>query len=135
VISAPRPEHIAETQPTTITVEIDGRRIPVKVFDPSRRAAPKAPGHGPGAHHHVGMGLDAINSPMQGTILQILVEVGQEISVGDPVCILEAMKMENRIHANRDGVVKEIAVRAGQVVEMDQVLVVIGEDEEQEPGA
>ena len=62
---------------------------------------------------------------MQGTILQVLVEPGQEVDAGQVVVILEAMKMENHIVASRDGVVSELPVQAGQVVETGQTLAVI----------
>ena len=62
---------------------------------------------------------------MQGTILKVLVEKGQEIRAGEVVCILEAMKMENHIASSRDGEVTELPIRAGQVVETGQTLAVI----------
>ena len=58
---------------------------------------------------------------MQGTILKVLVEKGQEIRAGEVVCILEAMKMENHIASTRDGEVTELPIHAGQVVETGQV--------------
>jgi biotin carboxyl carrier protein len=66
-----------------------------------------------------------IRAPMQGTILKVLVEKGQEIRAGEVVCILEAMKMENHIASTRDGEVTELPIHAGQVVETGQVLAVI----------
>jgi biotin carboxyl carrier protein len=62
---------------------------------------------------------------MQGTILQVLVEEGQEIEAGQVVVILEAMKMENHIAAPREGVIAELPVSAGQVVETGQTIAVI----------
>jgi acetyl-CoA/propionyl-CoA carboxylase biotin carboxyl carrier protein len=53
----------------------------------------------------------------------VTVEEGQELKIGDVVCILEAMKMENHIAATRDGVVTSIRVVAGDVVDNGQVLV------------
>jgi biotin carboxyl carrier protein len=79
---------------------------------PSRHSA-----HG-GDHVH-----SVIAAPMQGTILRVLVEPGQEIQAGDVVCILEAMKMENAIPAPREGVVTEIPVQAGQNVQPGDPLV------------
>jgi acetyl-CoA/propionyl-CoA carboxylase biotin carboxyl carrier protein len=64
-----------------------------------------------------------IAAPMQGTILRVLVEPGQEIQAGDVVCILEAMKMENAIPAPRAGVVTEIPAQAGQNVQPGDPLV------------
>jgi acetyl-CoA/propionyl-CoA carboxylase biotin carboxyl carrier protein len=112
---------------TTIVVEVEGHRIPVRLHDRSRRAAPKAPATGAGAAHHRGGG--AINAPMQGTILQVLVEEGATVEEGQAVCILEAMKMENHIQSSDAGVVSEILVKPGQVVDTNQTLIVITAEE------
>ena len=53
------------------------------------------------------------------------VEVGQTVKVGDALCIVEAMKMMNRIEADKAGVVKAILVNDGETVEFDQPLIVI----------
>jgi acetyl-CoA/propionyl-CoA carboxylase biotin carboxyl carrier protein len=110
--------------PVRLVVEVDGHRVPVSVFgDDIRRppAAPAASGHG-----HAGPGAgDVILAPMQGTILKVMVEAGQQIGAGDTVCILEAMKMENHITATREGMVVEVVVSNGDVVDNGQPLVVI----------
>jgi acetyl-CoA/propionyl-CoA/long-chain acyl-CoA carboxylase, biotin carboxylase, biotin carboxyl carrier protein len=62
---------------------------------------------------------------MQGTIVKVLVEKGQEVQAGDVVCILEAMKMENHIATTREGTVSDLPIRAGQVVDTGAVLAVI----------
>ena len=110
-------------RPADILVEVDGRRVPVRIFDERREIAPRSPSSH-GAHHgeHV---HGEITAPMQGTILKVLVEKGQEIRAGEVVCILEAMKMENHIASTRDGEVTELPIRAGQVVETGQTLAVI----------
>jgi acetyl-CoA/propionyl-CoA carboxylase biotin carboxyl carrier protein len=119
----PTPPPSAEGRPADILVEVDGRRVPVRIFDERREVAPRAPssasGHG-GEHVH-----GEIHAPMQGTILKVLVEKGQEIRAGEVVCILEAMKMENHIASTRDGEVTQLPIRAGQVVETGQTLAVI----------
>jgi biotin carboxyl carrier protein len=66
---------------------------------------------------------EPIKAPMPGLILKVLVENGQSIKKGDPVLILEAMKMENVFKAPADAVVKDIHVNAGQAVEKGQVLI------------
>jgi acetyl-CoA/propionyl-CoA carboxylase biotin carboxyl carrier protein len=114
----------APPQPVGLVVEVDGRRIPVRIFDDRLRTAPPAPvevGRGAGGD---GSGL-VVTAPMQGTILQVLVEPGQTIAPGDVVCILEAMKMENHVAATGEGTVQEVPVSAGQVVETGQVIAVI----------
>jgi acetyl-CoA/propionyl-CoA carboxylase biotin carboxyl carrier protein len=109
--------------PAELMVELEGRRVEVRIFD-HRRDTPPSPPVRRAAHHgeHV---HSVIVAPMQGTILRILVEEGQEIEAGDVVCILEAMKMENAVPAPREGVVSELAVEEGQVVQAGQTLVVI----------
>lgn len=75
----------------------------------------------------------AVPSPMVGTFYRSpapgakpFVEVGQSIKKGDPVCIVEAMKMMNQIEADKDGVVEAILVEDGEPVEFDQPMLIIG---------
>jgi acetyl-CoA/propionyl-CoA carboxylase biotin carboxyl carrier protein len=62
---------------------------------------------------------------MQGTIVKVLVEVGQSVEAGQSVVVLEAMKMENQIEADKSGVVKAINVSPGDTVGAGDVVVVI----------
>ena len=71
-------------------------------------------------------GAKTVNAPMPGTILKMSVKVGDTVKNGDLVCILEAMKMENNIDADRAGVVKQILVQQGATVMEGDVLIVIG---------
>jgi len=64
-------------------------------------------------------------APMPGTIMEILVSVGDEVKVDDEVVILEAMKMENPIVAPADGTVKEIKVKEEDKVDTNHVLIVL----------
>jgi propionyl-CoA carboxylase alpha chain len=64
-----------------------------------------------------------IISPMPGLVVAIEVSVGQEVKMGESVAIVEAMKMQNIIRAERDGVVKAVNVAAGASVAADEVLV------------
>ncbi|OOF86224.1 acetyl-CoA carboxylase biotin carboxyl carrier protein [Rodentibacter ratti] len=73
-----------------------------------------------------------VRSPMVGTFYRspspeakAFVDVGQSVKVGDTLCIVEAMKMMNRIEADKAGVVKAILVNDGEPVEFDQPLIVI----------
>ena len=123
-IEPPAPGASQDLAPATLVVEVGGRRVPVRIFDPAAQGPPKPPMTGAKASHthHAG---DVLSAPMQGTILEMMVEEGQEIAAGDVVCILEAMKMENHIVATRDGKVASIPVQAGQVVDTGQTLAVI----------
>ncbi|TNG95208.1 acetyl-CoA carboxylase biotin carboxyl carrier protein [Pasteurellaceae bacterium USgator11] len=74
----------------------------------------------------------AVRSPMVGTFYRspspeaaAFVEVGSVVKVGDALCIVEAMKMMNRIEADKAGVVKAILVNDGEAVEFDQSLIII----------
>jgi acetyl-CoA/propionyl-CoA carboxylase biotin carboxyl carrier protein len=72
-----------------------------------------------------GGGTGAIAVPMQGTIVKVLVAVGEKVEIGQAVCILEAMKMENHVNTDVAGEVKEIRVEPGQAVGAGDVVVVI----------
>jgi propionyl-CoA carboxylase alpha chain len=61
-------------------------------------------------------------SPMPGLVVSIEVEPGQEVKAGETLCIVEAMKMQNIIRAERDGVIKSVGVKAGDSVSADEVL-------------
>jgi biotin carboxyl carrier protein len=68
---------------------------------------------------------------MQGTVLSVAVAVGDSVTAGQVICIVEAMKMENEVHALRDGVVRELSVAPGQPVGTGQVICVVapGDDD------
>ncbi|PTQ85729.1 biotin carboxyl carrier protein [Trichococcus patagoniensis] len=68
---------------------------------------------------------DAMTSPMPGTILRLLVNIGDEVKENQPLMILEAMKMENEVVANHAGKVAGIHVNQGQVVNAGDALITI----------
>ena len=70
-------------------------------------------------------GSGNVEVPMQGTIVKVLVAVGDVVEAGQAVVVLEAMKMENQIAADMAGTVKEIKVAAGDTVGAGDVVVVI----------
>ena len=65
-------------------------------------------------------------SPMPGLVVSMDVELGQEVKAGEPVCVVEAMKMQNIIRAEADGVVKSVNAKAGDPVAADEILVEFG---------
>jgi len=69
--------------------------------------------------------VGSLNAPMPGKILGFLVEEGAEVELGDPVAILEAMKMENELKAPCDGTITTISVTTGTNVEKNQLLIEI----------
>ena len=67
-----------------------------------------------------------VTAPMPGDIIKIHVNAGQVVKVGDPLCVLDAMKMKNTIHAPQDGVIAQISVSEGQSVEYGVPLFKLG---------
>ncbi|MFC5829344.1 biotin carboxylase N-terminal domain-containing protein [Nonomuraea insulae] len=80
------------------------------------------PGDRPGA---AAAGDGVVRSPMPGTVLLVKAQQGEQVSEGQPLVVVEAMKMEHTVTAPCDGVVSELPVRAGQPVDMDAVLAVV----------
>lgn len=100
--------------------------VPAPVAAPAPAAAPakeEAPAPAPVAAPSAD-GKNVV-APMPGTVLKVLCSVGQAVKAGDTLFILEAMKMENEITAECDGVVKQILVGSSTVVNTDDVLAVI----------
>jgi acetyl-CoA/propionyl-CoA carboxylase, biotin carboxylase, biotin carboxyl carrier protein len=121
-----------------VDVEVNGRRFAVKLWVPASQAGavvagaaagaavaarPRRAGGGGGSAAAAASG--AVTVPMQGTIVKLLVEVGQEVEAGATVCVLEAMKMENNIVAEKAGTVTEVKVAAGDSVGSGDVVVII----------
>jgi acetyl-CoA/propionyl-CoA carboxylase biotin carboxyl carrier protein len=121
-----------------VDAEVDGRKYTVKLWVPdvpvavvasagAGRAA-AAPGRptAPTAHSSGGaVGAGAISVPMQGTIVKLMVAVGDAVTAGQAVCVLEAMKMENNILSEIDGTVTDVKVDVGQTVGAGDVVVVV----------
>jgi acetyl-CoA/propionyl-CoA carboxylase biotin carboxyl carrier protein len=108
-------------------VEVAGRRFEVRLLEPEppwAALARKRTERGRGAGGH-SAGKDAVVSPMQGTVLAVEVADGDTVAAGQVLCIVEAMKMENEVHAHRDGVIRELSVAAGQPVVTGQVICVV----------
>jgi acetyl-CoA/propionyl-CoA carboxylase biotin carboxyl carrier protein len=120
-----------------VDVEVNGRRFAVRVWVPEsqvgavaapvagagRAAAPRARRSGSSGGGAAGTG--EVTVPMQGTIVKVLVAEGDAVEVGQTVCVLEAMKMENNIAADRAGTVKDVKVEPGQSVGSGDVVVII----------
>ena len=117
------------------TVEVNGKRFDVKMWVPDTpmvamagagAAAPKKAARAAGSGGAGGgSGSGKVEVPMQGTIVKVLVEVGQAVEAGQAVVVLEAMKMENQITAEKAGTIKEIKVKAGDTVGSGDVVAVI----------
>jgi len=112
------------TRERVVAVEVDGRAFDVRLHTTEppwaslgrrRRERSAATGAGSGA----------IVSPMQGTILKVLVANGESVAAGQVICVVEAMKMENEIAASRDGIVTELGAAPGQGVTSGQLICVV----------
>ena len=127
-----------ETEPKVrrdIDVEVNGRRFGVTVWVPeSQMAAVVADGGGArtatkrrrsGGGSSAGAGSGDVTVPMQGTIVKVLVGLGDTVDVGQTVCVLEAMKMENNITAEKAGTVTDLKVGPGQSVGSGDVVATI----------
>ena len=83
-------------------------------------------GHEPTAARHTQVDHGAaIESPMPGTVIAVLASLGESVAVGQPVVVVEAMKMEHTLRASTDGVVTELLVQVGDRVALNQLLAVI----------
>lgn len=110
------------------TIEVNGKRFDVKMWVPEFASGPVAKAKKPtrGASGSGGAANSGdVAAPMQGTIVKVTVEVGQEVAVGDSVVVLEAMKMENQITAEKAGKVTKVNVKVGDKVGAGDILVVI----------
>ena len=118
-------------QPTVkreMSVEVDGKRFAVSMWvpDPSAAQVAGAPRRRQSrSGSSGGSGSGQVTVPMQGTIVKILVEVGDTVEAGDPICVLEAMKMENNIAAEKAGTVTEVRIAVGDSVGGGDVVAVV----------
>ncbi len=117
-----------------VDVEVNGKRFSVAMWVPESAmvAGPAASGATakPRTRRSAGggggaAGTGAIAAPMQGTMVKVEVAVGDEVTAGQVVCVLEAMKMENNVATDVAGTVAEVKVEAGQAVGSGDVVVVV----------
>ena len=115
---------------STYVVEVNGKRIEVKV--PATLGAPaagRAAGTAPKPTRRSRSGAtakapssNALQSPMQGTIVKVAVAEGDEVNEGDLVVVLEAMKMEQPLNAHRSGIVRNLTAQAGSTCSSGETL-------------
>ena len=134
--SAPAPQSRDPADPLVlreVTAEVDGRRYQVKLWVPDSGPAVAAAGGAKAAVHKprssgavaAPAGSGSVTVPMQGTIVKFEVAVGDAVEVGQTICILEAMKMENAVNTEKAGTVKEIKVAPGDSVGNGDVVALI----------
>ena len=136
-VAPPAPEPAEGAEPVArvlrdVTAEVDGRRYQVKLWVPDLGETVMASGgakSGAGPKRpkaaNAGSGSGTVAVPMQGTIVKVLVEVGDAVEVGQTVCVLEAMKMENNVNAEKAGTVTEVKVAPGESVGPGDVIAII----------
>ena len=117
----------ADAEPSQVhTVEIDGRRIEVALpASFGANGAPRKKKKRKGSGAKAAVSGDAVTSPMQGTVIKVNVEEGQEVTEGEVLLVLEAMKMENPVKAHKAGTVTGLAVEAGASTTKGSVLLEI----------
>ena len=118
--------------PVEVTVEGETFQVEVEGLPPPTPARPRrgriqpvdipAPPSPSRSSQTIALG-NVLRSPMPGRVISILVRPGDRVSVGDEVCVIEAMKMEQSIRAPRDGVIKEIHVQPMDTVSTDDPLI------------
>jgi acetyl-CoA/propionyl-CoA carboxylase, biotin carboxylase, biotin carboxyl carrier protein len=97
----------------TVVVEVAGKRIEVTLPAASAQPPPRRRG---ARQQAAATGGDALTSPMQGTIVKLVVTDGDQVTEGDPIVVLEAMKMEQPLAAHKSGVVSGLSAAIGDVV-------------------
>ena len=120
----------AEELYRTVVVEVEGRRlkvgVPAGIFAAGQRATlGKAPKRAVMGSSSGGASEGRITSPMQATVVKVLVKAGAPVVAGDLICVLEAMKMEQPIMAPIDGTVESVGVSPGDAISGGHLLAVI----------
>ncbi|SDP29989.1 biotin carboxyl carrier protein /biotin carboxylase [Pedococcus dokdonensis] len=119
-VVAEAPEAAGERQ--SVVVEVGGKRLEVvlpgglSLGGGSSAAKKKAPRRSGGAKSGAAASGDSLTAPMQGTIVKVAVEEGQEVAAGELVVVLEAMKMEQPINAHKAGTISSLVAEVGQTV-------------------
>jgi acetyl-CoA/propionyl-CoA carboxylase biotin carboxyl carrier protein len=124
--STGEPGAVPERDSREVEVEVNGKLFRVKVFElEPARGAGGPPRRRRGETRRASASGGTIAAPMQGTIVRVLVEEGQEVEADEPVCTLEAMKMESEVRSQKAGTVSEVRVEAGQAVRSGEPLILV----------
>ena len=131
--TAPTLPEEEELEDRSMTVEVGGRRYVVRYWAPvmaaptsgGQRAAPRRRPPKLDKQVSTGDGAGVVTAPMQGTIVKVHKPAGSPVEAGEPLCVLEAMKMENEIKAPVDGEIVDLRVQPGDTVASGAVLMVV----------
>jgi biotin carboxyl carrier protein len=112
--------HVADVseEDGVFVVQVDGETYRIRVEEETRYIIRTRGGAGGGRGQ-------VLRAPMPGRVTHVAARAGQEVRPGDPLVVLEAMKMENEFRAGAAGVVREVRVEVGQAVNAGDILVVI----------
>ena len=124
VSPAPAAGQAPGKQGREVAVEVNGRLFRVRLYE-EKEEARQRPRRKGSSTRRARVGEGAVVAPMQGTIVKVLVEEGQEVAADEAVCVLEAMKMESEIRVQAAGRVREVFVEAGKIVRSGEPLVVL----------
>ncbi len=102
----------------TVKLKINGEVVEADIKDKMDELLEKL-----GMNKPANAAVQDIKAPMPGLVIELKIEEGQEVKAGEPLLILEAMKMENIIKSPREGQIKSILVKKGQSVEKNQILI------------
>ena len=120
------PAAAPESPSREVEVEVNGKLFRVRVFGNQEARGPAGPPRRRrGETRRASASGGTIAAPMQGTIVRVLVEEGQEVEADEPVCILEAMKMESEVRSQKAGTVSKVSAEAGQTVRSGDPLVLV----------
>ncbi len=128
----------SETESIDLLIEVNGRRFQTVVRGLPKRGGPNdgarrsRSGRLPRRHRRATVAAepgDALISPVQGTVVRIVVAEGDRVEVGDIIGVVEAMKMENELVAHRAGIVQHLHVREAQTVPIGALVATIASDD------
>jgi acetyl-CoA/propionyl-CoA carboxylase biotin carboxyl carrier protein len=132
VVDPATEEPMAKPPPRRLVIELEGKRFDVDLFPqepvkvPERIRTPRSPKALERARAESGgPGKEVVKTPMQGTIVKVLVAEGDTVRAGQTLVVLEAMKMENHVTAHQDGTVAGLEVSEGQTVPTGATIAII----------
>ena len=127
------PQQAAPAQAESYRVSVNGTEYDVVVGPGNADISQIKPASGPAAGESPTATVPApaaggteVKAPLSGVVIEVLVTVGQVVKDGDPIIMLEAMKMETEIRANASGTIQSIAINKGDSIQSDQSLMIIG---------